>query len=74
MSITLNVLEAKTRLSELLVRVQQGEDVVIAKAGRPLARLVPIGEPEPRTFGQLDFTVPASFFEPLSEEELATWE
>ena len=74
MSLTLNVLEAKTRLSELLVRVQQGEEVVIAKAGSPVARLVAIGELEPRAFGQMEFDVPASFFEPLPDEELATWE
>jgi len=74
MSITLNVLEAKTRLSELLVRVQRGEDVVIAKSGSPVARLVPIGEPAAREFGQMEFAVPDSFFDPLPDEELAAWE
>ena len=38
-----NVHEAKTRLSNLLSRVAEGEEVIIAKAGRPVARLVPIG-------------------------------
>lgn len=37
-----NVHEAKTRLSSLLSRVAGGEEVIIAKAGRPVARLVPI--------------------------------
>jgi len=37
-----NVHEAKTRLSQLLARVQAGEEIVIAKAGRPIARLVPM--------------------------------
>ena len=36
---TVNIHEAKTHLSQLLERVQQGEDVVIAKSGRPIARL-----------------------------------
>ncbi len=41
---TINVYEAKTQFSRLLVRVAAGEEVVIAKAGRPVARLVPAGE------------------------------
>ncbi|MEW6044957.1 MAG: type II toxin-antitoxin system Phd/YefM family antitoxin [Bacillota bacterium] len=44
MSITVNVHQAKTHLSRLLERVRQGEDVVIAKAGRPIARLIPVRE------------------------------
>ena len=39
---TFNVHEAKTRLSELLARVEAGEEVVLARAGRPVARLVRI--------------------------------
>lgn len=74
MSTTVNVLEAKTRLSELLGKVQLGEDVIIAKAGTPVARLVPIGEPADREFGQMNFVLPDSFFDPLPEEELAAWE
>ena len=38
---TVNIHEAKTHLSRLLARVAKGEEVVIAKAGRPLARLIP---------------------------------
>ena len=37
-----NVYDAKTRLSEILSRVEGGEEVTIAKAGRPVARLIPI--------------------------------
>lgn len=40
-----NVHEAKTHFSKLLDRVLQGEEIVIAKAGTPIARLVPIAEP-----------------------------
>lgn len=39
---TVNIHEAKTHLSRLLRRVANGEEIVIAKAGKPLARLVPI--------------------------------
>ena len=42
---TVNVHAAKTQLSRLLERVAQGEEVVIAKAGRPVARLVPVEPP-----------------------------
>ena len=42
---TVNIHEAKTHLSRLLRRVAAGEEVVIAKAGKPVARLVPAGEP-----------------------------
>ncbi len=47
-----NVHEAKTHLSRLLERVAAGEEIVIAKAGRPVARLVPYDEnDEPRRLG-----------------------
>ncbi|CAN5533050.1 type II toxin-antitoxin system prevent-host-death family antitoxin [soil metagenome] len=44
MTRTVNIHEAKTHLSRLLERVGEGEEIVIAKAGRPVARLVPLGE------------------------------
>jgi prevent-host-death family protein len=44
MSKTVNIHEAKTHLSRLLELVSQGEEVVIAKSGRPMARLVPVRE------------------------------
>lgn len=74
MTLILNVQEAKTRLSELLGRVERGEDVVIARSGRPVAHLAAVHPPSPRTFGILDLTVPDSFFQPLDEAELAVWE
>jgi prevent-host-death family protein len=42
---TVNVHEAKTHLSRLLARVAKGEEIVIARAGTPIARLVPVGKP-----------------------------
>lgn len=74
MTVIVNVQEAKTRLSELLARVEKGEDVVIARGGHPVAHLTPVETPAPRTFGVLDFHVPASFFEDLPESEVAAWE
>ena len=49
---SVNVHEAKTHLSRLLERVEAGEEVVIARAGRPIARLVPYRRrTEPRSLG-----------------------
>ena len=45
---TVNIHEAKTQLSRLLVRVEQGETVTIAKAGKPVARLTGIETPPER--------------------------
>lgn len=44
MSLKVNVHEAKTHFSRLLARVVTGEEVVISKAGKPVARLVPVAE------------------------------
>jgi len=42
MPVQVNVHEAKTHLSKLLARVREGEEIIIAKAGSPVARLVPV--------------------------------
>ncbi|MCG2623579.1 type II toxin-antitoxin system prevent-host-death family antitoxin, partial [Arthrobacter sp. I2-34] len=69
-----NVQDAKTRFSELLNLVENGEDVVIAKAGRPVARLVKIHPPAQRRLGFLKGSVPANVLDPMTEEDLAAWE
>ena len=66
--------EAKTRLSDLLVRTERGEEIIIARAGRPVARLVPLAQVPPREFGLMQLDVPDDFDEPLAEGELAAWE
>ncbi len=71
-----NVHEAKTQLSRLLARVEAGEEVVIARRGEPVARLVGC---KPRNRRQPDVlkgkvVISESFFDPLPEEELAAWE
>ena len=73
---TVNIHEAKTHLSRLLAQVEAGEDVVIARNGKPVARLVPCEPPARREFGVLKGRIKLddSFFDPLPEEELAAWE
>ena len=54
MTDVVNIHEAKTHLSRLVERVEAGEEVVIARAGRPVARLVPLARrTQPRTLGIL---------------------
>jgi prevent-host-death family protein len=49
-----NIHEAKTHLSRLVERVEQGEEIVIARAGKPVAKLVPVTpRRKPRKLGQL---------------------
>lgn len=71
---TYNVHEAKTHLSRLLERAHAGEEIVIAKNGKPFARLVPLAPSQPREPGLLQGTLEGDIFEPLPEEELAAWE
>ena len=74
--VTVNVHEAKTNLSRLLAQVEAGEEVVIARNGKPVARLVRVqrqGRRQPDTWrGRIK--IDDSFFDPLPEEELAAWE
>jgi prevent-host-death family protein len=69
-----NIHEARTQLSKLIA---SGEEIVIARKGEPVARLVPIRpSTKKRQPGSAAgaFTVPAEFFEPLPEEILASFE
>ena len=76
MSVTVNVHEAKTHFSKLLAQVSAGEEIIIAKAGKPVARLAPI---EPKAAKK---RVPgidkgkiwmADDFDVMSERELDDW-
>jgi prevent-host-death family protein len=74
---TVTIHEAKTNLSKLLQKVAAGEEVVIARGKKPVARLVAIGEVKgKRQPGSLKGTlrVGPEFFEPLPEDELSRWE
>lgn len=71
MTATYNLYDAKTRLSELVDRASAGEEIVIAKNGRPLARLVPIPAEKPsRTPGGWEGMVwiAEDFDEPLAPD------
>lgn len=68
---------AKTSLSQLLARVEAGEEIVLARGKHPIARLVPFRAPtQQRQFGALRGTINVgpAFFRPLPEDELAAWE
>ena len=68
---TINIHQAKTHLSRLLEKVALGEEVVIAKAGQPIAKLVPIGKGKrSRRLGTAkgDFIVPKDFNQPLPKD------
>jgi prevent-host-death family protein len=66
MAATVNMHEAKTHLSRLVERAIEGEDVVIAKSGKPLVRLVPVEQPVVDTSKRLgalrgQLTIPEDF-------------
>jgi prevent-host-death family protein len=75
MSLTVSVHEAKTHFSRLLEQAHAGQEIILAKAGKPYARLMPLapttGQRRP---GRLAGRLSEAFFEPLPEEELAAWE
>jgi prevent-host-death family protein len=75
MSVIVNVHEAKTHFSRLLEQAHAGQEIIVAKAGKPYARLVPLapgkGQRQP---GRLRGSVTEEFFKPLPDDELAAWE
>ncbi len=70
--------EAETQLSKLMERAERGEEVIVARGNKPAMRIAPAApankpKREPGGFeGQI--VVHESFFEPMTEEELAFWE
>jgi antitoxin (DNA-binding transcriptional repressor) of toxin-antitoxin stability system len=74
---TVTIHVAKTTLSQLLLRVAAGEEIILARGKEPVAKLVPFQPPvAKRQFGKYRglVSVGPAFFEPLPEEELANWE
>ena len=75
-----NVFEVKAKLSDYLDRTTRGERIVICRHNKPVAELRAIQEvrTKPRPIGPLPgrptFEIPASFFEPLSADELDLWD
>ena len=77
MTVIVNVHEAKTQLSRLLLRVSQGEEVIIARDGKPVARLVPYAsQPARRVAGSArgQVGIAPDFDAPLPDELLAAFE
>ena len=73
MTTQVNVQEAKTRLSQLLSQAEAGQEVVIARDGKPIVRLVPVTAAPPRPVGFVRGSIGDTFFEPLPEDELEHW-
>ncbi len=74
-----NVHQAKTNLSRLIDQAHAGETIVLAKAGKPWARLMPLEAPTPRRIpgrlrSQAPLSQPDALLEPLTSEQLANWE
>ncbi|EFK10032.1 toxin-antitoxin system, antitoxin component, PHD family [delta proteobacterium NaphS2] len=69
-----NVHEAKTHFSKLLDRAHNGEEIIIGKAGKPYAKLIPLSPVKERVPGIAKGAVTDAFFEPLPESELEAWE
>lgn len=73
-----NIYEAKAKFSELVERAEHGEEIIIARAGKPVAKLVPVEEihGKRRIGGQnimgITYIAPNAF-DPMTEEELADW-
>ena len=73
---TVNIHEAKTHLSRLLKRVAVGEQIIIARAGTPIARLTPYKEQGRERIAGRDrglFTVPDDFNAPLPDEVIESF-
>jgi prevent-host-death family protein len=73
---TVNIHEAKTHLSALLQRVEAGEEIIIARAGEPVAKLVAMPKKQPRVPGRWKgrIIVHDSFFDPLPEDLMRYFE
>jgi prevent-host-death family protein len=75
MATVVNVHTGKTNLSRLLDRVRKGEEIMLARAGKPCAMLVPLDDARERKPGLLKgWRLPESFFEPLPPEDLNAWQ
>jgi prevent-host-death family protein len=73
----INIHSAKTQLSKLIEAAERGEEVIIARAGKPVAKLVALENQKPaRKAGCMKglFEVPESFFDPLPKDILDAFE
>ena len=72
MTHSVNIAEAKAHLSALIDRAAAGEEIILSRAGRPMARLMPLEEQTPRRPGvRRHWQIPDDLFlEPMDEEDL----
>ena len=68
-----NVQQAKASLSRLLVSAESGNQVVIARNGRPVVQLTPIEQTDRRDLGFMPAQVSDEVLAPLSDDELSLW-
>jgi prevent-host-death family protein len=76
MPLTINIYDAKTSLSQLVERASAGEEIIIAKAGRPMARLAPLRSTRtPNLIGALagQIEIGPDFDAPLPEDIMAAF-
>ena len=75
MAVTVNIGEAKTRLSELIARVEAGEEVVIARGNEPVARLTALDEQAPRraAIEAILALRDSGQIKPVTTEEILAW-
>jgi prevent-host-death family protein len=72
--LVVNIHEAKTNFSKFVDRAHGGEEVIIAKAGKPWVRLMPLAAQAERVPGRYHDAPGSNFFEALPDEELDAWE
>jgi len=76
MSEVVSIHAAKTNLSKLIARAEAGEEIIIARGSKPVAKLIAVTPRPKRVFGAMrgQFEIGPEFFEPLPPEELDPWE
>lgn len=73
MGTQVNMHQAKTHLSRLVERAGRGEEIVIAKAGKPVAKLTAFDPRRERKPGLVKGRLTKAFFEPLPADEIEAW-
>jgi len=71
----INVHDAKTQFSRLLEQAHAGQEIILAKAGKPYARMMPLAAVAPkRQRGRVKGIIDDAFFDPLPDAEINAWE
>ena len=71
----INVHDAKTQFSKLLEQAHAGQEIILAKAGKPYARMMPLAPAaSKRQRGRVKGIIDDAFFDPLPDAELNAWE